>query len=85
MAKNIGDIGKDGAGISEGHEKAGTDNLNEILVAVLADITDLRTKYAALLTKMDTDFTGQNGAVTSSELDVDYASTGALATAELEA
>lgn len=41
--------------------------------------TDIRVPkeslVSALAAKMDTDFTGQNGAVTNSELDVDYAST----------
>lgn len=47
-----------------------------------ADLNELRlqynnlvAKYEALLAKLDTDFAAQNGAVTGSQLDVDYAST----------
>ena len=43
-----------------------------ITTAVLTDLTALRAEQAALLAKMDTDFTAQNAAVTSSQLDVDY-------------
>ena len=35
----------------------------------------VRDEFDALYAKMDTDFTAQNAAVTSSQLDVDYAST----------
>ena len=41
--------------------------------AVLADNTAMRAAFVALTAKLDTDFTAQNAAVTSSQLDVDYA------------
>lgn len=46
-----------------------------VMDAVLADNTATRAAFVALTAKMDTDFTAQNAAVTSSQLDVDYAST----------
>lgn len=53
-----------------------------ITAAILTDLTALRAEQAALLAKMDTDFTAQNAAVTSSQLDVDYNAV-AASTAEL--
>ena len=44
-----------------------------VMDAVLADLTAVRTSVTTLTAKMDTDFTAQNAAVTSSQLDVDYA------------
>lgn len=46
-----------------------------LLSALLADVTNIRTALTTLTAKLDTDFTAQNSAVTSSQLDVDYAST----------
>ena len=46
-----------------------------VMDAVLADMTAVRAGFVALTAKLDTDFTAQNAAVTSSQLDVDYAST----------
>ena len=43
--------------------------------AVLADEDAHRAALVALTAKLDTDFTAQNAAVASSQLDVDYAST----------
>jgi len=42
--------------------------------AMLRKIDELTAQIAALTAKMDVDFTAQNAAVTSSQLDVDYAS-----------
>jgi len=47
--------------------------MKRVMDAVLADMTVLRTAFTTLTAKMDTDFTAQNAAVTSSQLDVDYA------------
>jgi hypothetical protein len=55
-------------------------NLETILNSLLVDITAQKAAIDTMATKMNTDFTGQNGAVTSSELDVDYAGSGALVT-----
>ena len=46
-----------------------------VMGAVLADNTAMRVAFAALTAKLDTDFTAQNIAVTSSQLDENYAST----------
>lgn len=46
----------------------------DLLRAVLADLTDLRTKYTALLVKLDAD---------AGVADTDYASTLPVATAQL--
>lgn len=51
------------------------EDLEGMLRAAVDDLAALRAAFVALTAKMDTDFTGQNGAVTSSELDVNYAST----------
>lgn len=40
---------------------------------LLDDVTALRSALTTLTAKLDTDFTAQNGAVTASQLDVDYA------------
>lgn len=56
-------------------DKGGLD-LAEKLLEMTALVNDVKAKYNALLAKMDTDFTAQNGAVTSSQLDVNYESTG---------
>lgn len=47
----------------------------DIHVSLLDDVAALRAQYEALLAKLDTDFTAQNIAVGSSQLDEDYAST----------
>ena len=47
--------------------------LKRVLAAVLADATAQRAAFVALTAKLDIDFTAQNAAVTSSQLDVDYA------------
>lgn len=70
-----------GRGISK---ESGAATYKELFEATLAELTDLRAKWAALLAKLDTDFTAQNIAVASSQLDEDYAATLALADAELE-
>lgn len=41
-------------------------------------ITELQTQFNSLLTKLDTDFTGNNGAVLNAEFDVNYSSTLAI-------
>ena len=46
-----------------------------IMNAVLADNTATRTALTTLTAKLDTDFTAQNIAVTSSQLDENYATT----------
>lgn len=64
-------------------KESGVSTELELWNAAYADITDLRAKFAALLAKLDTDFTAQNLAVASSQLDENYGSTLALATASL--
>jgi len=44
-----------------------------VMDAVLADAAAQRAAFVALTAKLDIDFTAQNAAVTSSQLDVDYA------------
>ncbi len=61
-----------GRNLIAGHGRAG-DDMAALMRAAVDDLTALRAAFVALTAKMDTDFTGQNGAVTSSELDVDYA------------
>lgn len=62
-----------GQNLIPGHGRPGDDNA-ALLRAAVDDLAALRAAFVALTAKLDTDFTGQNGAVTSSELDVDYAS-----------
>lgn len=62
-----------GTNTQVGHSRVG-DDLASIIRAAVDDTAALRAAFVALTAKMDTDFTGQNGAVTSSELDVNYAS-----------
>lgn len=50
--------------------------------AVVAELDELKTQFTALATKLDTDFTAQNLAVASSQLDEDYADTVALSATE---
>ena len=54
--------------------------LSDILNSILTDITALDTAIDTLTTKLNTDFTAQNAAVTSSQLDVDYAGSAAITT-----
>lgn len=44
-----------------------------LMDSMLTDITNLRAAVTSLTAKLDTDFSAQNTAVTSSQLDVDYA------------
>ena len=60
------------AGIGRGSSDP---DLATTLQEVADDLTALRAAFVALTAKMDTDFTAQNGAVTSSQLDVNYAAT----------
>ena len=60
-------------------KESGVDTYRQLYEGFVDDITDLRTKMTTILAKMDTDFTAQNGAVTGSQLDVDYATVGAFA------
>ena len=46
-------------------------------------VTNLENAMSAQQAKMDTDFTGQNAAVTASELDTDYAATNPVSAAAL--
>lgn len=75
--EKIGLLGEGGQGLSQGHEGSGS-TMKKLFSAVRDELDDMRTKYASLLAKMDTDFTDQNGAVTGSQLDTDYASSQAL-------
>lgn len=64
--------------IKEHFKFAGTQEeieLKRAFNAARTDLDNLRTAVTTLTAKMDTDFTAQNAAVTSSQLDVDYAST----------
>ena len=51
-----------------------TEDLAALLRQAIDDNIELRAQFIALLAKMDTDFTAQNIAVTSSQLDEDYES-----------
>ncbi len=53
----------------------GAPNLASALRDVADDFTAIRAAFVALTAKLDTDFTAQNIAVTSSQLDEDYAAT----------
>jgi hypothetical protein len=53
----------------------GEPNLAAALRVAVDDLTEIRTQFIALLTKMDVDFTAQNLAVASSQLDENYVST----------
>ena len=64
-------------------KESGVSTDRELWNAAQEDIADLRTKFAALLAKLDADFTAQNAAVAGSQLDVDYAATQALAAQQL--
>ena len=46
--------------------------------AVQADLSNLKSAFDTLVTKLNTDFTAQNAAVTGSQLDTNYASSGDL-------
>jgi len=82
--KKIGDLGEGGTALSEGHA-ANSDSLKAIILSLRSELDALYAKmdtdFGALnttLAKFDTDFVAQNGAVTGSQLDVDYASTTTL-------
>lgn len=47
----------------------------KILTDIKDNLDNLRTAFVGLTAKMDTDNTAQNAAVTSSQLDTNYAST----------
>lgn len=55
MANKIGGLGHGGQGLSIGHQVSGEANLKDLLLATRAELDDLRTKYAALLVKLDAD------------------------------
>lgn len=61
-----------GRGLSK---ESGVATVRELFEAAVDDMTELRTQFVALLAKLDVDFTAQNLAVGSSQLDEDYAST----------
>lgn len=70
----IGNIGFGGAGISEGN-KGDSGSLKELLTAVRDELDDIRTKYAAVLAKLDAD---------AGVTDTNYASTQALAATKFD-
>lgn len=74
--KKIGKVGEDGRGVSKGHSSGDTDSLQNLLLAVRAEMDDVRTKNALLLAKLDAD-TGLD--------ESDYVSTLTLADATFEA
>lgn len=65
-----------GTGLSEGHRTSSEDSYKELFLAVRAELDDVRTKYAAVLAKLDAD---------AGVSDTDYAASGALAASEFEA
>jgi len=77
MTKKIGSM-EAGQGISIGHTTKEQSSIKELFLAVREELNDMKTKLDIILAKMDTDFTAQNAAVAGSQLDVDYASTGAF-------
>lgn len=77
MTKKIGSM-EAGQGISVGHTTKDQSSYKDLFLAVREELDDVKTKLNTILAKMDTDFTAQNGAVAGSQLDVDYASTGAF-------
>jgi len=64
-----------GAGISTGHKRAGESTYIELLLALRDELDDIRTKYNAVLVKLDAD---------AGVTDTDYASGNALASATFE-
>lgn len=84
MAKKIGQM-EGGQGISIGHANKNQASYKELFLAVREELDDIKIKMTAILAKMDTDFTAQNAAVAGSQLDVDYASTGAFSSDSFEA
>lgn len=82
MTATIDQLMDQHSGRGESQESGVSTDL-ELWNALHAELQDLRTKYAALLAKLDTDFTAQNAAVTGSQLDTDYAATQGLAPAQL--
>lgn len=52
--------------------------IKKYLQAALVDLENLKSAYDTLVTKLNTDFTAQNLAVTSSQLDEDYVASVAL-------
>lgn len=55
MAVKIGNIGEGGSGVSTRDGDSGT--LKEVLLAIRAELDDMRTQHAALLAKLDADTT----------------------------
>jgi len=55
MAKKIGNIGVGGAGLNIGQKDGNNATLKELWVATRDELDDMRTKYAALLAKLDLD------------------------------
>ena len=66
-------FGEGGANLAD--KGSGTPTLSDTLRDMADDFTALRAAFVALTAKIDTDFTAQNIAVGSSQLDEDYAST----------
>lgn len=56
------------------NDAQGAPSLATALREVADDLEAIRDAFVALTAKLDTDFVAQNAAVTSSQLDVDYAS-----------
>ena len=63
-----------GAGLTP-NRGSGSPTLTDALRDIATDLAELRAAFVALTAKLDTDTTAQNIAVTSSQLDEDYAAT----------
>lgn len=73
MGKIDLNFGEGGANLSTKKFKDDS-TLAEVLRDMADDLTELRSAIVALTAKLDVDFTAQNLAVVSSQLDEDYAS-----------
>ena len=64
-----------GSGISKGHSGKSEASIRDLLLAIRAELDDLRTKYGTLLAKLDAD---------AGVTDTNYATTQALAAPTFE-
>ena len=74
MATITTEFGSGGSNLAP-NEAQGAPTLASTLRDVADDFTAIRAAFVALTAKLDIDFAAQNGVVTASQLDVDYAAT----------
>lgn len=66
--KKIGNIGDGGQGLVDAQKVAGEASLKELLIATRQELDDIRTKYLAIITKLDGEGTLGGGYVTAGTL-----------------